>query len=571
MQWKKSIWYSLTIVLLIFLLFYVGYSSYEIVVRLSPYLPNWKAIIGIILNFFILLLELLSTFYSIFIYYFIGSSSTYRIEKNPENKYLSSTPLPKVVITIPLYKEPLAVVSKTIEGALNIDYPKDRFEIVVCDDSPKDYSNEIESFCKEKGVTFIQRKSRDGFKAGALNNVIRKVDCDFFGVLDSDHIPTPNFIRTCLSGFTEDDVVLVQGKPMFVNQDDYLMRSSSFIHTQFFHIYQKSRGTRNGVIFAGTTGMFRADLLREFGGLLEDTLAEDTDTSFMMMSKGYKTKYVHEICSKGLVPWNPISMINQVWRWTNGITSIFRKRFWKVLRGNNSFINKVDITSTILTPIIGVTMWFVYLLLFIMYMLSAPELGGFAEFEFIRADLGSLSPNIGSIPLLLFAPILISLASLAMAFISWIRESKEDRMIKLRGFFGMMWTIGAFYLLMMTAQSFLVWAVLSALLGVKKDFDRTVKEKTRTIGKMSQKIKYALWSVGLLIIAGAYYFASYHAFFVTSSVAASTLFGWFIIAAITTTIPIIITITHFRKLDTMRNVAATRTAADIEKEIGETK
>jgi len=115
MQWKKSIWYSLTIVLLIFLLFYVGYSSYEIVVRLSPYLPNWKAIIGIILNFFILLLELLSTFYSIFIYYFIGSSSTYRIEKNPENKYLSSTPLPKVVITIPLYKEPLAVVSKTIE------------------------------------------------------------------------------------------------------------------------------------------------------------------------------------------------------------------------------------------------------------------------------------------------------------------------------------------------------------------------------------------------------------------------------------------------------------------------
>ncbi len=558
-HWKRYLWYSLTIILLGFLVYYVGYSSYEIITRLSPYLPNWKAVMGIFLNFFILLLELLSTFYSIFIYYYIGSSSSYRSEKNLTNKYLTSTPLPKVVVTIPLYKEPLAVVSKTIEGALNIDYPKDRYQVVVCDDSPRDFSSEIQDFCKEKNVTFIQRETRKGFKAGALNNVLKQVECDFFSVLDSDHIPTPNFIKTCLSGFNEDDVILVQGKPMFVNQEDYLMRSSAFIHTQFFHIYQKSRGTRDGVIFAGTTGMFRADLLRESGGLLEDTLAEDTDTSFMLMSQGYKTKYIHEICSKGLVPWNPISMINQIWRWTNGITSIFRKRFWKILRGDNSFINKVDITSTILTPLIGVTMWFVYLLLFIMYMLK--ELGGFLEFQFVR-------PNLGSFPLLLFAPILISLASLIMALISWIREGKEDRMIKMRGFLGMAWTIGAFYLLMMTAQSFLVWAVLSALLGVKKDFDRTIKVKTKTVGRMNQKIKYTLWSIGLLIFAGGYYFASYLTLISTDKLD-NSLFGWFIIAAISATIPILITITHFRKLETMRKFAATTTAADIEKETGD--
>lgn len=552
MQWKKILWYSLTISLMVFLAYYIGYSSIAIVQKLSTFLPDWRAILGIILNFLILFFELLSTFYSIFIYYYIGSSSTYHSIQDFNNKYLSSNPLPKVVITIPLYKEPLKVVSKTIEGALNIDYPKDRFEIVVCDDSPAASSSDIGSFCEKNKVRFISRNSRKGFKAGALNNVLRQVDCDFFAVLDSDHIPTPNFIKTCLSGFTEDDVVLVQGKPMFVNQEDYLMRSSSFIHTQFFHVYQKSRGTRDGVIFAGTTGMFRADLLRKFGGLLEDTLAEDTDTSFMLLSQGYKTRYIHEICSNGLVPWNPISMINQVWRWTNGITSIFRKRFWKILRGKNSVINKIDITSTILTPIIGVTMWFVYLLLFVMYLLS--NMLGYSQFQFVRPDLGSF-------PLLLLAPILISMASLVMAFISWRRESKEDRMIKLRGFFGMIWTIVAFYLLMMTAQSFLIWAVLSALLGVRKDFDRTIKEKTKNIGKMSQKIKYTLWSIGLFIIAGGYYYASYHAFFI--AVPSSPLFGWFIMAAIMTTIPIIITATQFKKLETMREMAATKTAADM--------
>ena len=553
MGWKKTLWYSLTVILFAFLGYYVVTSTIYIINFYKDDLSNWKAIVGLSLNFIILLVELFSAFYSVFIYYYIGSSSEYRLLKDDNNKYLTSDPLPKVAIFLPFYKEPLTVVSKTIDGALNIDYPKNRFEVVVCDDSPVGESTDIEAFCKERNVKFIHRDSRKGFKAGAINNALSKVKCDFVGILDSDHIPTPNFIRTCLSGFTEDDVILVQGKPMFVNQDNYVQRSSAYIHTQFFHVYQKSRGTRNGVIFAGTTGMFRTELLLEYGGFHDDTLAEDTDTSFALMSKGYKTRYLHIICSKGLVPWNPISMINQVWRWTNGITSIIRKRLWKILKGKISAINKTDIMSTLFTPVIGITMWSVNLLLYAMYMLRTRL--GIDEFNFVRPILND------TIPLLLVAPLLIALASLIMAFVSWYRESKEDRMIKLRGFFGMNWTISAFYMLMLTAQSFLIWAVLSALLGVKKDFDRTVKEKTRTMGKMSAKIKYTLWSIGLLGLAVLYYIASWEAIWNGDAV-----FGWFIIAAVSLTTPIIITITHFREIDRMKVFAATKTADDVEKE-----
>jgi len=530
MNLKKILWYILTILLLSFLFYYIITS----IIYLSNYAFEdttlWKKIFSLVSNFLILVIELFSAFYSVFIYYYIGSSTGYRLIKDEKNKFLSRTPLHKVVITIPLYKEPLAVVSKTIQGALSIDYPKDRLEIVVCDDSPPGFSEDIEQFCVENKVTFIHRKTRKGFKAGALNNVLDKVECDFFGILDSDHIPTPNFVKTCLSGFVDEDIIFVQGKPMFVNQDDYLMRSSAYIHTQFFHIYQKSRGTRDGVIFAGTTGIFRADLLKENGGFLEDTLAEDTDTSFVLMSKGYKTRYLHEICSKGLVPWNPISMINQVWRWTNGITSIFRKRLWVIITGKNSVINKIDILSTVSTPIIGVTMWFVYLLLYVMYLIPV-------------------------------APILISLASIIMAIVAWTREEKEDRMIKLRGFWGMVWTIGAFYLLMLTAQSFLVWAVVSALLGIRKDFDRTIKERTKSMGKVSKKVKYTLWSLALFALSIFYYKAAVETF-----LAGSTLSGWFLMGAVSITIPIIIVITNFRKLELMRVFAATKTADDVEKE-----
>ena len=290
MKWKKLFWYILTILLFMFLAYYAVQSIREIIIVYSSDYTIGEKFLGIMGNVFILIIELLSAFYSIFIYYYIGSSSTYKILKDENNRFLQQDPLPLVVIALPLYKEPLMVVSKTIDGALNLDYPKDRFQVVVCDDSPEGYSTDIEEYCRENGVKYIQRKSRKGFKAGALNNALKLVKCDFFGILDADHIPTPNFIRSCLSGFIDDKTMLVQGRPLFVNQDNFMQRSSAYIHTQFFHVYQKSRGTRGAAIFAGTTGIFRADLFRENGGFLEDTLAEDTDTSFYMMSKGFRTK-----------------------------------------------------------------------------------------------------------------------------------------------------------------------------------------------------------------------------------------------------------------------------------------
>ncbi len=553
MKWKKLFWYILTILLFMFLAYYAIQSIREIITVYSSDYTIGEKFLGIMGNVFILIIELLSAFYSIFIYYYIGSSSTYKIIKDENNRFLQQDPLPFVVIALPLYKEPLVVVSKTIDGVLNLDYPKDRFQVVVCDDSPEGYSTDIEEYCRENGVKYIQRKSRKGFKAGALNNALKLVECDFFGILDADHIPTPNFIRSCLSGFTNDKTMLVQGRPLFVNQDNFMQRSSAYIHTQFFHVYQKSRGTRGAAIFAGTTGIFRADLFRENGGFLEDTLAEDTDTSFYMMSKGYKFQYVNEVCSKGLVPWGPISMVNQIWRWTNGITSILRKRFWKILRGKNSLINKVDIFSSIFTPVIGVTMWLVYILLLVMFYLD----------KYVM-NLPFARPSPSNIPLLLLAPVLISFASLIMAFISWLREEKEDKMIRLRGFKGMVWTISVFYLLILTAQSFLVWAVLSALFGVKKDFDRTIKEKQKTLGSINQKLKYTLWSIGLLLLAVVFCIAIYHAIIVGNA-----LYGWFIMAALSGTIPIIIVILYFKEIEVFKQFASTKTVVDVEKEYEE--
>ena len=203
--------------------------------------------------------------------------------------------------------------------------------------------------------------------------------------------------------------------------------------------------------------------------------------------------------------------------------------------------------NTSFTPVVGIAVWFANLLLYIMYKTQIP---------LVRPSLTQYS-----IPLLLLAPVLISIASIVMALIAWYREEKSDRMIKKRGIFGMIWTIGAFYLLMITAQSFLIWAVISGLIGIRKEFRRTQKMKLKTLGTKNEKLKYSLWSLGLFGLAILFMIASYQTF-----IAENPLFGWFIMAAVSLTMPIIITITYFPKLELLRTFAATKSAADVERE-----
>ncbi len=550
MKLKKLFWYTLMYLLLTFLVYYFIYSV-SVIFDYYLALPSlWKIVIGVAINLFVLCMEFLSAFYSIWIYYFIGSSSAYKEIRDENNAYLSKDPLPTVSIIIPGYKEAFRVLSKTLEGALKLDYPKDRYEIIMCDDSPPDFEPQLKEFCLANNIKYIKRPNRKGFKAGAINNALTTITSDFFGILDADHIPTPNFIRTCLSGFVSDDIMLVQGKPMFVNQENYTQRSSAFIHTQFFHIYQKSRATRDATLFTGTTGIFRTDLFKKFGGMTEDTLAEDTDTSFLLIAEGYKMRYIHEVCSHGLVPWTPIGMVNQIWRWSHGLTSTFLKRARTILFKRGKITNKIDMIGTTITPTIGVTMWFVNLILILLYFFGTP-LG----ILFIR-------PVQYAIPLLLVAPTLISLATFVMGIIAWRREEKEDRMIQMRGLKGFGWTLIVFYLLMLTAQSFLVWSIVSSYLGIKKQFDQTIKFKPKTVGRFDEKIKYTIWSVALFLCSIPFYIACYQ-----SIVTFNPLLGWFMIATLTLTVPIIITITYFRELDFLRGLAGTRTAADFTEQI----
>ncbi len=544
-QLKKYFWYLLFLSLLSFLIYYIIESSI-LIIQISASYNKILRIVIVVENFAILLVEFLSSFYSVFIYYIIGSSTDYRKESIKDNFYLTRDPLPEVAIIVPTYNEPLNVVKKTLEEAQKIDYPKEQLKIIVADDSSaKENKLELKKFCENRKIEYVSRETRKGFKAGAINNVLSNLSSDFFAILDADHIPTTNFIKTCLSGFNDNKTIFVQTKPLFVNQDNYMQRSSAYIHSQFYQVIQKSRDKRQSVIFAGTTGIFRTKLIKEAGGFLEDTLAEDTDTSFVLISKGYKSRYLNEVCSYGLVPWTPISIISQIWRWSHGLTQIFIKRVPKILIKKGSLANKIDLVTTTITPLMGISMWVTnFLILYLNFFSGLP---------LIRPIVTSQN-----IPLFILAPLLIAIANIILGIVTWFREEKEDKMIKMRGFVGFLWTIGAFYILMLTAQSFLIWSVLSALLGVKKDFKRTAKSKPKSIGTISEKVKYSIWSFLLFLSSLPFYYAIYYC--LTTN---DPLLGWLIMAAISLSIPMIITLTYFKELEFIKARDANKTAADV--------
>src|SRR5215470_10566816 len=85
--------------------------------------------------------------------------------------------LPRVTVQLPLFNE-MYVAPRLLEAVSHLDYPRDRLQIQVLDDS----TDETRQLCEAKvnelratglDIEYIHRTDRSGFKAGALENGLR--------------------------------------------------------------------------------------------------------------------------------------------------------------------------------------------------------------------------------------------------------------------------------------------------------------------------------------------------------------------------------------------------------------
>jgi hypothetical protein len=262
--------------------------------------------------------------------------------------------LPFVTVQLPVYNE-ATVVERLIDAACELDYPRERLEVQVLDDSD-DETVELAaarvSRWKSDGVDIrhLRRRGRDGFKAGALAAGEKVANGDFLLVLDADFLPPKNLVRRLLSPFAEPDVGAVQAAWGHLDADQsWLTRAQALFLDAHFAIEHEAR-YRSGLFFNfnGSAGMWRRRCVGDAGGWQADTLTEDLDLSYRAQLAGWRFVYLDDVRVPAELPDRMRALELQQERWAQGGIQTARKLLPGLWRRSLPLAVKLEATAHLL-------------------------------------------------------------------------------------------------------------------------------------------------------------------------------------------------------------------------------
>ena len=243
---------------------------------------------------------------------------------------------PRVAIQVPAYNEPLEVMTETLNALAQLDYPD--LIIQVVDNNTPDRENwtALQKRCEELGprFQFMHLENWPGFKAGALNEATRRLpkEVEIVGVVDSDYVVRPDWLRAVIGHFADSKVAFVQTPQNYRDwTDDQYLRGLYYSYRYFFEITMPSRAHRNAIIFAGTMGLIRRSALEEIGGWNTDVVTEDAEASLRMLARGHIGIYVPRAYGEGLMPLSFDGLKKQRFRWALGGVQILRLHWRRLL------------------------------------------------------------------------------------------------------------------------------------------------------------------------------------------------------------------------------------------------
>lgn len=221
-------------------------------------------------------------------------------------------------VLIPVYREPLSVIRRTLLAARDIEYPHQTF---VLDDGRR---QEIRKLAEELGIHYLSRPDNIDAKAGNLNFGLQHSTADFVAVFDADHIAQPNALHAMLGFFSDPHVAMVQSPQDYYNIDAFQYmnprRRAGIWHDQswFYNIAQPCRDAVNGASCAGTGVIYRRSALDAISGIPADTVTEDMHTSLRLHKQGYKTIYLNESLAYGIAAADLNEYYKTRLRWAHG-------------------------------------------------------------------------------------------------------------------------------------------------------------------------------------------------------------------------------------------------------------
>jgi len=391
---------------------------------------------------------------------------------------------PKVTMQLPMYNE-LYVAERIIETVAAFEYPADKFEIQVLDDSTDETKDLIAKKVAEvaaRGVNIkhIHRVDRTGYKAGALDAAMDRVEGEFIGIFDADFVPEKDFLLKTMPYFQDANIGVVQTRWGHLNKEySILTELQAFGLNGHFAIEQGGRNSSGHYInFNGTAGIWRKKCIEDAGGWEHDTLTEDLDLSYRAQIKGWRFKYLENVISPAELPITMSALKSQQHRWMKGGAECFRKMFWQVVKAKNvKFSDRVHALSHLFNSS-------VFLFILTLSLLTMPVLHIKDSFS----DLNSI---------IRFGSFFI-VSTIFLMYYYWLsyRDKTENT---IRSFFRFFGRFVQFLVVSMGLSLSNTIAVIEGYLGIKSSFVRTPKFNVAVKSEFKGN-KYDKKSISILTI-----------------------------------------------------------------------
>ncbi|WP_353779063.1 glycosyltransferase [Winogradskyella sp. 3972H.M.0a.05] len=422
-------------------------------------------------------------------------SAQKRKKDSPKFDLTNSDEVPFVTIQLPVFNE-LYVMERLLDNIAEIEYPKDKLEIQVLDDSTDETvtttAAHIEKLQKTGlDIQHITRTNREGFKAGALKEGLEIAKGEFIAIFDADFLPKKDWLLRTIPFFKDEEIGVVQTRWGHINRNySLLTKIQAFALDAHFTLEQVGRNSKGHFInFNGTAGIWRKECIIDAGNWEGDTLTEDLDLSYRAQLKNWKFKYLEDVETPAELPVVISAARSQQFRWNKGGAENFRKMLWRILKSKN-ISPKTKIHG--LLHLLNSSM---FLSVFIVAVLSIPMLYIKNEYAHLRYYFYIMS---------------FFVVSTVIFFVCYWFMYKRIYGDGFKNFFGY---IGMFFTFFSIAMGFSLHnsiAVLEGHIGKRSEFVRTPKFNIKSLKDSWKGNKYLRKKLSLnVIVEGAlmFYFA----------------------------------------------------------------
>jgi cellulose synthase/poly-beta-1,6-N-acetylglucosamine synthase-like glycosyltransferase len=395
--------------------------------------------------------------------------------KNRKN-YVAEPPLhfeelPRITVQLPIYNEQF-VIDRLLEAICALDYPREKLEIQVLDDST-DETQEVASDLVQRfaalghPIVYLHRANRQGYKAGALGEGLKVAKGEYVAIFDADFVPPPDWLMKVIHHFAEAEIGMVQTRWTHLNRDYSLLTQIEAILLDGHFVLEHGARVRSGDFFNfnGTAGMWRIKAIADGGGWQHDTLTEDTDLSYRSQLAGWKFKYLPDIECPAELPIEMTAFKTQQARWAKGLIQTSIKVLPMMFKSKMPRRIKIE-------AVYHLTANLSYPLMIVMSALLIPAM-------VCRFYQGWFQMLLIDFPL--FAA---SSFSIAVFYLVSQRELFPRTWIRTFLFLPLLMALGIGLTVTNTK------AVMEALLGIKSPFARTPKYRVAKKGEKSQAAVY---------------------------------------------------------------------------------